>query len=54
MISKALSVVGTLLLAALVVSQWPDIRRYVRIKQMSMGQGHPENVPAQGRAAYER
>ena len=39
-------------LALLVVSQWPDIRRYFKIKQLSMGQGHPANVPASGRAVY--
>jgi hypothetical protein len=37
---------------ALAVSQWPDIRRYIKIKQMSEGDGHPENVPAKGRTAY--
>jgi hypothetical protein len=26
--------------------------RYVKIRQMSYGNGHPENVPARGRAAY--
>jgi hypothetical protein len=36
----------------LVASQWADIRRYVKIKQTSGQQGHPENVPAQGRTAY--
>jgi hypothetical protein len=37
---------------ALVVSQWQDIVRYLKIRQLSMGQGHPENVPASGRASY--
>jgi hypothetical protein len=31
---------------------WPDIKRYLKIKQMSQGQGHPENVPAGGSTAY--
>jgi hypothetical protein len=39
-------------LAALVGSQWPDIMRYVKIRQMSQGQGHPENVPAEGTISY--
>ena len=34
----------------LVASQWADIRRYLKIKQLSTG--HPENVPAGGRTAY--
>jgi len=36
----------------LIVSQWADIRRYLKIKQLSTRQGHPENVPAPGRTAY--
>jgi hypothetical protein len=31
---------------------WPDIKRYLKIRQMSQGQGHPENVPATGTSAY--
>lgn len=37
---------------ALVASQWQDIVRYLKIMQLSRGQGHPENVPARGRASY--
>ena len=36
----------------LVASQWQDIRRYLKIKQISQGHGHPENVPVEGRRAY--
>jgi hypothetical protein len=36
--------------ALLVASQWADIRRYLKIKQLSAG--HPGNVPASGRKAY--
>jgi hypothetical protein len=39
-------------LAALVGSQWPDIMRYLKIRQMSQGGGHPENVPAGGSIVY--
>src|ERR1700745_1214549 len=39
-------------LALLVVSQWSDIKRWLKIKQMDLGHGHPENVPAEGRKAY--
>ena len=31
-----------------------DIRRYVKIKQLSRGSGHPENVPATGKSAYPK
>jgi hypothetical protein len=37
---------------ALVASQWQDIVRYLKIKQLSQGKGHPENVPVAGRTAY--
>ena len=36
----------------LVASQWADIRRFLKIRQLSGRQGHPENVPASGRKAY--
>jgi hypothetical protein len=29
-----------------------DIVRYLRIKRMSLGEGHPELVPASGAASY--
>ena len=40
------------ILAAVVASQRQDIVRYMRIKQMSAGQGHPEYVPVEGHHAY--
>ena len=30
-------------LGLLTAGQWPDIRRFLKIKQLSQGQGHPEN-----------
>jgi hypothetical protein len=39
-------------LAALIALQWQDINRYIKIKQISSGQGHPENVPVHGRIGY--
>ena len=39
-------------LAVLIAGQWRDISRYIKIKQISSGQGHPENVPAHGRISY--
>jgi hypothetical protein len=35
-----------------VTAQWREIVRYLRIEQMSLGQGHPENVPARGSHSY--
>jgi hypothetical protein len=49
---KALGLLIPVALGALIATQWDDIRRYVKIKQMSYGTGHPENVPAHGREAY--
>ena len=41
-------------LGLLIAGQWPDVRRYLKIKQLSQGQGqgHPENVPVGGTGAY--
>jgi hypothetical protein len=36
----------------LVASQWRDVVRYLGIKQMSAGQGHPEVVPVGGSHHY--
>jgi uncharacterized membrane protein len=36
-------------IAVLVASQWREIARYVKISQMSRGDGHPQIVPATGR-----
>lgn len=36
----------------LLYTQRQDIIRYAKIKQMSMGDGHPENVPAGGSQGY--
>jgi hypothetical protein len=52
MIRKALPILVFAGVTLLLTSQWSDIKRYVRIKQLSMGQGHPENVPAEGWKAY--
>jgi hypothetical protein len=52
MIRKSMFLLATALLGTFVASQWQDLRRYVKIRQMSTGQGHPENVPAEGTIAY--
>ena len=54
MIRKTLGWLGLALLIALVATQWQDITRYLKIKQMSVGSGHPENVPAAGRTSYQQ
>ncbi len=51
---KALGLLIPAALGGLVAASWSDISRYIKIKQMSYGDGHPENVPAGGRAAYPR
>ena len=48
-------VIGAAALAGgglLVASQWQDISRYLKIKQMSAAHGHPEKVPASGSRRY--
>ena len=49
---KALLVLVPAGLVAFVAAQWQDISRFIKIKQISSGQGHPENVPAHGRISY--
>ena len=52
MIRKASLLLIPEVLGLLIPAQWPDIRRYLKIKQLSQGQGHPENVPVRGTSAY--
>jgi hypothetical protein len=50
---KMLLLAGLVGVAALIVrNQRQDVTRYLRIKQMSTGNGHPENVPAGGSHEY--
>ena len=53
-IRKALLLLIPLAAAGIAASQWQDITRYLKIKQMSLGNGHPENVPAGGSQAYPK
>jgi hypothetical protein len=39
-------------LGVAIAAGWPDIIRFARIKQISLGSGHPEAVPADGRRSY--
>jgi hypothetical protein len=52
MIRKVTPWLVPLLLAGLIATQWTDIMRYLKIKQMSAGRGHPELVPVEGTKAY--
>ncbi|HEY9240384.1 MAG TPA: hypothetical protein VIP48_00265 [Streptosporangiaceae bacterium] len=52
MIRKAVLFMIPIAVLGLLASQWQDVVRYVKIKQMSMGRGHPENVPAVGKHQY--
>jgi hypothetical protein len=52
MVRKALWFLVPVALGAMIWTQRSDITRYVKIKQMSYGSGHPENVPASGRISY--
>ena len=38
--------------AVLVASQWREVSRYIKLRQMSSGGGHPENVPVEGQHSY--
>ncbi|HYZ52252.1 MAG TPA: hypothetical protein VE733_01905 [Streptosporangiaceae bacterium] len=39
-------------LGVLLAIGWQDVVRFTRIKKMSLGKGHPEIVPVEGRKAY--
>ena len=52
MIRKARLFLAPAALALLITSQWPDIRRYLKIRQLSQGNGQPPNVPLKGTTAY--
>ena len=54
MARKALRVLLPASVAVLVASQWREIARYVKISQMSRGDGHPQVVPAAGKHAYAK
>jgi hypothetical protein len=41
-------------MGSLLSSPWRDARRYMKIKQLSRGDGHPGNVPASGLRSYAK
>src|SRR6266567_691132 len=54
MARKALRVLLPASVAVLVASQWREIARYLKISQMSRGDGHPQAVPASGQHGYAK
>ncbi|MDQ2813202.1 MAG: hypothetical protein M3Z75_15325 [Actinomycetota bacterium] len=54
MARKALTLLLPASIAVLAGSQWRDISRYLKLRQMSSGGGHPENVPVKGHQAYPK
>lgn len=52
MLRKGLKFAALAALVAALAGQRKDIARYVKIKRLSSGQGHPELVPAGGNTAY--
>lgn len=52
MIRKALWLVFPVGLGVALAAGWPDISRYLKIRQMAIGGGHPEVVPVNGPHAY--
>ena len=49
---KALWLVIPVALGAAIAGGWQDIIRFAKIRQISLGSGHPEVVPAEGKHAY--
>jgi hypothetical protein len=54
MARKALSLLLPASVAVLAATQWREISRYLKLRQMSSGDGHPENVPVEGHHSYPK
>ncbi len=52
MFRKSLGLATMLAVCLAVAGSWPDIKRYLMIKQLSGPRMNPERVPAEGRTAY--
>jgi hypothetical protein len=52
MLRKGLMMTVLVAVVAVLAGQRKDIARYVKIKRLSTGEGHPELVPAGGSVAY--
>jgi hypothetical protein len=54
MARKALTLLLPASVAVLAASQWRELNRYLKLRQMSSGGGHPQNVPVEGHQAYPK
>jgi hypothetical protein len=54
MARKALTLLLPASVAVLAASQWREISRYLKLRQMSSGGGHPQNVPVEGHHSYPK
>ena len=54
MARKALQFLLPASVAILAATQWREIARYLKISQMSRGDGHPRFVPAGGQHSYPK
>jgi hypothetical protein len=54
MARKALRLLVPASVVILAASQWREIARYLKISQMSRGDGHPQLVPAAGQHSYPK
>ena len=52
MIRKTLAVLTMAAAGVAIAIGWPDIQRFLKIRQISSARLHPEMVPAEGRTAY--
>jgi hypothetical protein len=52
MIKKSFGLAATLGLGIAIAGAWPDLKRYLKIRQISASGLHPEMVPVRGRTAY--
>ena len=52
MIRKTLALGTTAAIGFVIAFGWPDARRYLKIRQISGRESHPEMVPAEGRTVY--
>jgi Family of unknown function (DUF6893) len=52
MIKRTLQLAVLAAVAAAIAAGWPDIKRFLKIRQVSAGKAHPEKVPAAGRTVY--
>jgi hypothetical protein len=52
MIGKTLALAATATIGIAAAFSWPDLQRYLKIRQISSRQLHPELVPVEGRINY--